>query len=329
MNDTSREGSPSNLHTIVLAGGRGTRLQHITSALGEPLEKQFCRLGGQRSLLQRSVDRLAPIAGSGTTTVVIRGDQRELATAQLADRPEVALLAQPADRGTGIAVLSALISDLRRSSDGITILSPSDHAFANESLMQDTVAKAVAVARRQDAPVLIGAEADGPRIDYGWIVPDTQRGDVRHVARFVEKPPRTTALALLKAGGLFNTMMMVARTSTLVGIFSQVCARTFAQLLPSAFVEGADRDEMLARVFAGLDAVDFSRDIIAAARKLKVVSLPTGAGWTDLGDEDRLIVWLEDHCDRRVVIDRARAARQWAVKRPRAVRPDRENSAAI
>jgi mannose-1-phosphate guanylyltransferase len=281
-------------HAIVLAGGRGTRLEHITTALGEPREKQFCRLGSDATLLQQTVRRLLPLAGANRTTVVVRGDHHDLAASQLSRYPAATLLAQPGDRGTGVAVLTAILATLRSASNGVTILSPADHAFSDEIALRDVLTRALAAAARYRAPVLIGAEADAPRGDFGWIMPAACAGDgPSRVSRFVEKPPVEEARRLMGSGGRFNTMLLVAPTAQLFTLFAETCPEVVSEMLPAAFMEGDRQKQFLRWAFSNVPAVDFSRDVLSRAENLRLMTLPSRAGWTDLGDETRLLEWLE------------------------------------
>src|SRR5690606_6855078 len=117
--------------------------------------------------------------------------------------------------------------------------------------------------------------------DYGWIVPGAA-GEVRPVLRFVEKPPIAEAEGLRAMGGLFNTMMLAAPAEALIQLFSRVSPRPVGQLIPAAALPPPQRDAFLAARFGSLPYLDFSREVVAAASDLVVMTLPERAGWTDL-----------------------------------------------
>lgn len=59
---------------IVLAGGSGERLRSVTTtAMGESIPKQFCRLGGRTSMLGMTLAR-APVNGELVATPERMGD---------------------------------------------------------------------------------------------------------------------------------------------------------------------------------------------------------------------------------------------------------------
>ena len=75
--------------------------------------------------------------------------------------------------------------------------------------------------------ILLGAEAAYPETDYGWIQPGpvlvtAGRSTIRHIDGFVEKPTVERAGVLRENGGLWNTMVMVARAASLWAIIRDV-----------------------------------------------------------------------------------------------------------
>jgi mannose-1-phosphate guanylyltransferase len=95
---------------VVLAGGRGTRLQqfirHIT---GSDRPKQFCRIVGTRSMLRHTWDRARRIAAPDRILTVITAGQE----AYLQDEPSGSVpgsvLVQPANKDTAPGLLLPLL----------------------------------------------------------------------------------------------------------------------------------------------------------------------------------------------------------------------------
>ncbi|MES1205892.1 MAG: NTP transferase domain-containing protein, partial [Pseudomonadota bacterium] len=64
---------------IVLAAGEGSRLASVTRLLhGRDVPKQFAELDGERTLLQRTMDRVGQLVPPSRTVVVIAEEWREL-----------------------------------------------------------------------------------------------------------------------------------------------------------------------------------------------------------------------------------------------------------
>jgi len=276
---------------IVLAGGIGERLREMTRLFAErPLPKQFCGFGRPRTLLQSTVTRVTRAVPASRTTVVVQKCWEAVARAQLPEHQGVGILAQPCDRGTAAAVLLALVCTQPGAGDAPVLLTPSDHGFMDDTAFLRGVAVACeSVAADRAGIVLLGAQSDSPRTDYGWIVPSARGGpDVRQVAEFVEKPAPPRARALLRAGALWNTMVLIAGAGALLDLYRKRRPEDVA-ILQRARVEGHAR---LRQAFESLPQADFSRDVLAGAPDLFVLPLPDGAGWTDLGTPERMQEFL-------------------------------------
>jgi mannose-1-phosphate guanylyltransferase len=76
---------------LVLAGGDGTRLQQVTA--GAPIPKQYCRLVGERSLLELTLRRVATAIPPERTLVIVNENHLPIAVDQLATQGAVAAVA--------------------------------------------------------------------------------------------------------------------------------------------------------------------------------------------------------------------------------------------
>ncbi len=301
MNQASRDratAASGELHALVLAGGFGRRLEPLTRRLfGEAIPKQFCRFGSNRSLLQQTIDRLAPLVPANRVTVVVDRSQAARAHSQLRAYHGLALVEQPCDRGTAAGVLLPLLELLARDPEATVVLAASDHGIENDRPFLDTLERAAqAVAEDTSRIVLLGAEADAPTTDYGWIVRvglcDGEQG-VDAVERFVEKPAADEAAALFASGrALWNTMVMVARGQTLLALFRERLPELTHGVAALLRVAGSAH-AISAADYSQLPAANFSADVLGSARELGALLLPLASGWTDLGTEPRLVEWLE------------------------------------
>ena len=76
------------LWALVLAGGDGTRLQALTRLIaGAPIPKQYCRIVGDRSLLETTLARIAPLVRRERTLAIVNRGHLSLARPQLAAIP--------------------------------------------------------------------------------------------------------------------------------------------------------------------------------------------------------------------------------------------------
>lgn len=288
-------GSGAPLRAIVLAGGRGRRLEAYTIAhFGAPIPKQYCDFGEGRTLLQATLDRIGPIVPPDRTVVVVDAAHVALAAAQTRAYPGLRLVAQPCDRGTAAGVLLPLVEALRDDPAATLLVTPSDHAFSSESLFRAGVRRArAAVDSGAARVVLFGAASGEPSTDFGWIVTDAPaRSGLRKVLEFVEKPGPETAATLHARGALCNTMVLLAWGPALLALYRTLLPDLAAALAALAGLPPGLREEALARRYPTIRQADFSRDLLGRATGLHAYAWPAEAGWTDLGSTERLEAWL-------------------------------------
>jgi len=289
MHDSTR------LWVAILAGGDGHRLESVTrDANGDYIPKQFCAFGGAGSLLKHAYDRAARLAPPHRIIVVVREAHRcwwrsELAA--LADNLHV--IAQPANSGTGVAVLHAVSRALEHDPDSHFLVLPSDHEVDDERSWHETLLRAVDVSLRwPDDLVLVGAEPQEDP-DFGWIVPGRANEDgSRSVQSFIEKPGAIRAARLARQGALCSTFVVAASARALLARFDRHAPGPLARQARGVRGAAATSACMLMESDS-LPACDFSRDLLEPeTRNVRVLAgLP--CGWTDLGTPERLNRWLE------------------------------------
>ena len=292
---------------ILLAGGDGTRLQSLTRKItGDWRPKQFCRLFGDRSLLGHTRKRLRPIFSDDRTVFVVTRDHETFYMEELADAKASRVLTQPANRGTGVAIIVALLRILQYDADAVVAVFPSDHYFADEASFAATVRSSlVAASTYTESVILIGAEPQWPEVGYGWIEPaglfaSSSHPPLLRVSGFWEKPPLATARELMKRGGLWNTFVTVGHASAFLELLRST--------IPHVMVKIADalaRDD-LDDAYLDLDTIDFSMAVLSREPHRLLVMPDAASGWTDLGNPDRLIEtliqsenepsWLREMC---------------------------------
>jgi len=282
------------LWAIVLAGGEGSRLAETTQRMyGSCLPKQFLSFGQSRTFLQTTIDRLEGLVPPIRTVVVVAACHESLAREQLGRYSGVEVVAQPRNVGTGPGVLLPLMHVLARDRQADVALVPSDHDFRAPAKMRQALLTARRAARTGVNMVLIGARAECAASDLGWIVPKrARRKTVAPIETFVEKPGPVVAARLLERGALWNTMLCVARGEALLELGRRHLPAQVALLEEYARSLGSGQAaECLRQVYDRLTPADFSRDIVAASKGLRVTAMD-GAGWSDCGTPERLAAAL-------------------------------------
>ena len=281
---------------IVLAGGDGTRLQDLTRQIeGDGRPKQFSKVFGNRTLLGHTRERLRPVFNDDRLLFAVTKDHDQFYKSELADIDRSQVLEQPANRGTAVAIITSLLQLLQYKPDAIVGIFPADHYYADEDAFASTVKSAIRISKTQlDSIILIGAKAQWPEIEYGWIEPGpaiatTCRSKVFGVGRFCEKPPLLEARDLMRKGGLWNTFVAIGRA----GVFLNLLAATVMPTMTRIAHAVAHRD--LGGVYGEIDAIDFSRDVLSHQPRSLLVMEDAASGWADLGHPERVISTLDRH----------------------------------
>jgi mannose-1-phosphate guanylyltransferase len=293
-----RKGSLDEFWSVVLAAGEGSRLLPLTRRLhGENRPKQFAVLKGDRSLLQDTMHRLAPLVRPEHAVVVVADQHVDLAEEQLATFRGADVVGQPRNVGTGPGVLLPLARVLARWPEANVVVTPSDHHFRHpERFLTRLTAAAVAARSAPAGACLVGVEAEGPATDLGWIVPGAPLDvdvEATLVDHFEEKPTAVRAAALHRAGALWNTFVIVGPAWRLWRLAARHLPRQtalFDRYLE--VVDGPREAAVLEEIYAALEPADFSRDVLQRAEGLATVPL-RDAGWSDWGTPERLIESLE------------------------------------
>jgi mannose-1-phosphate guanylyltransferase len=279
---------------LVLAGGIGSRL-YPASRGDRP--KQFLPIGGDRSLLARTVDR------AGFADEVIVATRPRFADEIGEHAPDADVLIEPHGKDTGPALTYATHQireqygddKTENSDDPVVLTLPSDHYVGDDAAFRETMAAGAHVARETGRLVTFGVTPERPETGYGYIEPGTERestGEAFHeVARFHEKPDAETAREYVDAGYRWNS-----------GMFAWT---------PSAFLDAA-ADSPLGPLVEALDAGDpetgfaavdpVSVDYAVLERAANVAVVDADFAWDDLGSWDALDRVLAPDDDGNVAI---------------------------
>ncbi len=262
---------------LILAGGRGTRFWPRSRKRSA---KQVLNVVGDRSLIQSTVDRLAPVIPPERLWVLTNDHLRDTIAEQLPEIPRRQILAEPAQRNTAPAI--ALAAQIFHGLDPAAIMGvfPADHVVGKPAVYR-TVVKSALKGAAAGRLIVVGIPPRWPETGYGYIefprAPIGAAGQPVPVRKFHEKPDLARARRYLTAGHFYwNSGMFfwragtfldelrrhLPRTATLLAALPPFGSRRFAQALAGAFplCENISVDyavlEKSAQV-AGIRAADF------------------------------------------------------------------------
>ena len=287
------------MHAVILAGGGGTRLWPLSRP---ERPKPFLPLIGERTLLQRTWDRIVPdLVAAGDVAVVTDRRYAGLVREQLPALREDMLLAEPVGRNTAAAVAFAAAA-LDRPAHDVMLVLPADHLVADEKAFRELLRLAAGLAAEVPADgrpgllVTLGIAPDGPETGYGYIVagdPIPGHGAAVAVERFTEKPSVADAHAMLDgpAAVAWNAGIFVWRRDALRSAFEAGSPDILADVEAGVAGGLAGVDAAYARVRA--TSIDYAV-LEPAARDGRVAMLRAAVGWSDLGSWSSLRDALAD-----------------------------------
>jgi mannose-1-phosphate guanylyltransferase len=289
--------SEGGFYAIVPAGGAGTRLWPLSRADKPKFLLEL--LGPGRSLLQTTVDRLAPLTDG---ICVVTGTAHAAAVArQLPQLPVDDLVVEPSPRESAAAIGLAAAVLARRHPDCVVGSFAADHVVQDTDVFGRVVAEAVATARAGYL-VTVGITPTHPATGFGYVcsadpldVPGAPTA--LQVKEFREKPDEATARAYVESGRYrWNAGMFVARAGTLMELYEQHQPELASGLQEIAEAwDGPDREDVLGEVWCRLPkiAIDYAIAEPASAGG-RVAVVPGSFGWDDIGDFRSVAALLPD-----------------------------------
>jgi mannose-1-phosphate guanylyltransferase/mannose-1-phosphate guanylyltransferase/mannose-6-phosphate isomerase len=269
---------------VILSGGSGTRLWPM-SRPEKP--KQLLSLTARETMLQLTAARAhgddfaAPIVVANAA----HADEVEAQLAAVGAAPS-ALILEPAGRNTApaIALAALAVGDARP-----MLVMPSDHVIADAEAFHAAIHAALPLVE-QGWLATFGITPDAPETGYGYIqVGEELAAGVHRVARFVEKPKREVAEAMLATGDhAWNGGIFLFRADAFLDALATHAPAILdaaRAAMTSARRDGA-RVHPDAAAFAASpsDSIDYA--VMEKADRVAVV--PAAMGWSDVGSWDAL-----------------------------------------
>jgi len=287
---------------LVLAGGEGKRLQPFIKSLGKgTLPKQYVNFIGTRSMLEHTLQRAEKLIPSARVLTVITESHLKYPEVreQCSSRPIDTVIVQPENKETGPGLLFPLIHLYKRYPNSLVLVLPSDHFIWEEDRLMDHARLAcLAVKRDPSRLILLGVKPDRDEPEYGYLLPNKKLLDIgpdmSEISWFIEKPDQKTARRLIRAGGLWNTMIMVFKTKTMLHWVSKLVPTLYhqCQQIYEAIGTAAETD-VVRNIYQRLKPMNFSKEFLEPMVKnypSSLVALPIrDLLWSDWGTASRVI----------------------------------------
>lgn len=287
---------------VVLAGGEGKPLQPLIKSLGKgTLPKQYVNFIGSRSMLEQTLERAERIIPPERVLTVITESHLQFPEVreQCSSRPKDTVIVQPENKETCPGLLLPLMHLYKRYLESVALVLPSDHFIGQDDRLIDYARMAcLAVQRDPSQLVVLGVKPDRNEPAYGYLLPGKKpvavEPNLSEVSWFIEKPERKTVRRLIRAGGLWNTMIMAFKTRTMLHWMSRLVPSLYHrfQQVHTAIGTPAESD-VIREIYQELSPMNFSKEFLEPMVKnypssLVVLPVPDLL-WSDWGTASRII----------------------------------------
>ncbi len=289
------------LWSIVLAGGEGERTRpFIEQWLGGHKPKQYCTFVGNRSMLQHTLDRADRLVRPDHKVTVVGRNHREFLNKAVEGDTSGHVIVQPRNCGTAAGVFLPLTFVRAWDADATVVIFPSDHFVFPEARFIETVRRGIRASHfLQDRLILFAVSPSHPELDYGWInlggVLGWSSGScIRLAGSFLEKPSPNEALQAMASGALWNTLVMVAKVTTLWKLGWEnlpVMMERFERL--GTRIGTVHENETLHEIYRDMPVLDISRELLQRIPEHLGVMEFEEVLWSDWGQPERIVQTLK------------------------------------
>lgn len=296
------------MYVCILAGGSGTRFWPLSRAA---LPKQLISITGDRSMLQRTVERVLALKPKRILVITNQLQAKETARQLVPYHQQVPVdvIAEPFGRNTAPAIGLAAAIIAAHDPSGVMVVLPADHFIKDEAALCATLLAGTEAARNGYL-VTLGILPSRPETGYGYIEADM---DLRGagpfpVVRFVEKPPLDVALRYLQQGNYFwNSGIFIWRADTILREMNEHIPELHNALQTLTFSgdvwELSDLAEQIRFVYQQVAGVSIDYAVMEKSRN--VMMLPVEMGWSDVGSWSALPEVIPPDTDGTVCINAA------------------------
>jgi mannose-1-phosphate guanylyltransferase / mannose-6-phosphate isomerase len=266
---------------LIMCGGAGTRLW---PASREVRPKQFLPLFGARSTFQDTIARVSDPSLFEHPIVITNAAYRFMVLEQLAEIGANAdVVLEPMRRDSGPAIAAGAAFAHARDSEAVVLALAADHVMRDAGAFVAACRQGL-VAAEAGRIVTFGVEPERAATEYGYISPgEVVSGEVRAVAKFVEKPDATKAAEYVKAGYLWNSGNFMFRASVLLDEYRKLDPESVQAVTNSVTKAGRDLGFVTLDPEAFGSAKAISIDYAVMEKTSLAAVVPVSCGWSDVG----------------------------------------------
>lgn len=266
---------------LIMCGGAGTRLW---PASREVRPKQFLPLFGKKSTFQDTLLRVSDATLFDRPIIITNAAYRFMVREQLAEIGiEADVLLEPMRRDSGPAIVAGGAFAQARDAEAVVLALAADHVVRDTDAFLAACREGL-VAAEDGRIVTFGIRPERAATEYGYINPgDRVAGEVRTVAKFVEKPDQATAADYIAAGYLWNSGNFMFRAAVLLDEYRKFDEPSVQAVAASVAKAGRDLGfvTLNAEAFGAAKAISIDYAVMEKTALAAVV--PVACGWSDVG----------------------------------------------
>lgn len=283
---------------VILAGGSGTRLFPLSRA---DYPKQFLKLNGEDSYLQKTAKRFLGLVKSSDIVVVTNKNYHYHVKSQMAEigLEGCHIICEPEGRNTAPAIAMATVYCQEKM--GITdneciFVTPSDHIVYPDEAFRQVVKRVKETCETTDAIVTIGIKPTCPETGYGYILSGPKCSDFCYkVEAFKEKPSLQTAQSYVDSGNYYwNAGMFAFSAKTICRELNRNASDIY-----DIMVNGYEK---LVDNFQDMPNISIDYAVAEKAANMQVY-LMADVYWNDVGSFDALEETVPKRDDNQIIGD--------------------------
>ena len=262
------------LYGVVLAGGVGERLWPLSR---QHKPKQFLRVGSNKTLLEQSLDRLAPVVDHSW---IVTSQKHVVLVHEYVGNMIDHVVVEPEGRNTAPAILYSCLQLYKNDPEAVMLFVPADPFIpeTDYAKFQDMILRAALFAQQHNDIVLLGVKPTYPATGYGYIQYEQEAifAPIFKINQFHEKPSLKLAQNYIKNPSmLWNIGMFCAKVSVFIEQYKRWVPELYNQV--EEFMDGV-------RPYHEVESI--SIDYAIMERSANVYVLPVDFSWCDVGNVD-------------------------------------------